>query len=92
MHVGLGCSRNESVKSDLSLTALIIHTCVLFLQCWNKWPKYLPYVFPVSERQHTQVHHVPGCAVVVAHQVEGHGNVGMAVIKAQIVLQQKVNK
>lgn len=46
----------------------------------------------MNERQHAQVHHVPGCAVVVAHQVEGHGNVGMAVIKAQIVLWQKKNE
>lgn len=44
-------------------------------------------MFPMNEREQTQVHHVPGRAVVVAHEVEGHGNVGMAVVKAQIVLQ-----
>lgn len=43
------------------------------------------HMFPMNERQRTQVHHVPRCAVVVAHEVQGHGHVGMAVIKAQIV-------
>lgn len=53
--------------------------------------KHSPHVFPMNERRHTQVHHVPRRAVVVAHKVEGHGNVGMAVIKTQIVLQQNTN-
>lgn len=42
----------------------------------------------MNERPQTQVHHVPRRAVVIAHQVEGHGDVGVAVIQTQIVLQQ----
>lgn len=53
----------------------------------SKTFRHLPHVFSINERQHTQVHHVPRCAVVVAHEVEGHGDVRMAVVKAQIVLQ-----
>lgn len=45
-------------------------------------------MFSMNEGQHTQVDHVPRRAVVVAHEVESHGDVGMAVIKAQVVLQQ----
>lgn len=51
--------------------------------------KHSPHVFSMNERQHTQVHHVPRRAVVVVHKVEGHGNVGMAVIKTKIVLLKK---
>lgn len=42
--------------------------------------KNLPHMFSVNKRQRTQFYHVPRRAVVVAHKVEGHGNVGMAVI------------
>lgn len=49
-------------------------------------------MFPVNERPRTQVHHVPRRAVVVAHEVEGHGNVGMAVVEAEIVLQRNRGK
>lgn len=48
--------------------------------------KHIPDMFPVNKRPHAQVHHVPRRAVVVAHQVEGHGDVRVAVIEAQIVL------
>lgn len=41
----------------------------------------------IDKRPDTQVHHVPRCAVVVAHEVEGHGHMGMAVVQAQIVLE-----
>lgn len=54
--------------------------------------KYSPHMFSMNKRQRTQVHHVPRRAVVVAHQVEGHSNVGMAVIKAQIVLQHNTKQ
>lgn len=46
----------------------------------------LRHVFPVYERPHTQVDHVPRRAVVVAHEVEGQGHVGVAVVHAQVVL------
>lgn len=45
-----------------------------------------PHVPSMNERPQTQVHHVPRCTVVIAHQVEGHGDVGVAVIQTQIVL------
>lgn len=38
------------------------------------------HMFSTNKRQRTQVAHVPRGAVVVVHKVEGHGNVGMAVI------------
>lgn len=44
--------------------------------------KHLPHVFPMKKRPHAQVHHVPRCVIVIAHQVEGHGNMGMAVVEA----------
>lgn len=49
-------------------------------------------MFPMNEREYTQVHHVPRCAVVIAHEVEGHGNMGMTVIEAQIMLQENREK
>lgn len=51
-------------------------------------PRDLRHVFPVYERPHTQVDHVPRRAVVVAHEVEGQGHVGVAVVHAQVVLPQ----
>lgn len=48
----------------------------------------LRHVLPMYKRPHTQVDHVPWCAVVVAHEVEGQGHVGVAVVQAQVVLQQ----
>lgn len=51
-------------------------------------PRDLRHVFPVYERPHTQVDHVPRRAVVVAHEVEGQGHVGVAVVQAQVVLQK----
>lgn len=52
----------------------------------------LRYVLPVYERPHTQVDHVPRRAIVVAHEVEGQGHVGVAVVQAQVVLQQIKHK
>ena len=40
----------------------------------------------MRETQQTELHHVPGCAVVIAHKVQRHGDVGVAVITAQVVL------
>lgn len=49
-------------------------------------------MLPINKRPDAQVDHVPGRAVVVAHEVEGHGNVGMAVVQTQIVLGHKRQK
>lgn len=35
-----------------------------------------------------QVDHVPGRSVVVTHEVKGQGHVGVAVITAEVVLQE----
>lgn len=43
----------------------------------------------IDKRPDAQVHHVPRRAVVVAHEVEGHGYMGMAVVQAQIVLEHQ---
>lgn len=43
---------------------------------------------PINEGPDAQVHHVPRGAVVVTHEVERHGNVGMAVVQTQIVLDE----
>lgn len=48
----------------------------------------LRHVLPMYERPHTQVDHVPRCAVVIAHEVEGQGHVRVAVVQAQVMLQQ----
>lgn len=54
----------------------------------------LPDVLSAQEHQEAELDHVPRRAVVVAHQVEGHRHVGVAVVTTQVVLnkKQKTNK
>lgn len=42
-------------------------------------------MFAVEEGEHAEIDHVPGCIVVIAHQVEGQGYVGVAIITAKVV-------
>ena len=48
----------------------------------------VPDVFAVEESQHTEFPHVPRGAVVVVHQVEGEGHMGVAVVTAEVMLQE----
>ena len=43
-------------------------------------------MFTVDEGQQAEIDHVPRGAVVVAHQVQRHGDMRVAVIAAQVML------
>lgn len=43
------------------------------------------HMFAMDERECAQIDHVPGCTVVIAHQVQSHCNMGVAIVKTEIV-------
>lgn len=43
-------------------------------------------MFPVDQSQKAQLDHVPWGAVLIAHQIQSHGHVGVAVVAAEVVL------
>lgn len=45
----------------------------------------------MDEHQYTQNYHVIVRFVVVVHQVQGHGNVGVTIITAEIVLKNQMD-
>lgn len=47
---------------------------------------HLPNVFAVDQNQQAKLDHVPWGAVLVAHQVQRHGHVGVAVVAAEVML------
>lgn len=46
----------------------------------------LPDVFSADKRQEAEVDHVPRGAVLVSHQIQSHGHMGVTVVTAQVVL------
>lgn len=43
-------------------------------------------MFAVDECEQAEVDHIPGGAIVIAHKIEGHSHMGMAVVTTQVVL------
>lgn len=53
---------------------------------WENLWVYLPDMFPVDESQEAELDHVPWGTVLIAHQVQSHGHVGVAVVTAEVML------
>lgn len=85
MEVGGGRSSRKTVAGRLyqhtrTPTNKVYHICDMCANDAAVGLQHSPDVLPVNERPDAQVHHVPGRAVVIAHEVEGHGHMGMAVV------------
>lgn len=43
-------------------------------------------MFPMDQSEEAEVDHVPRGAVFISHQIQSHGNVGVTVVTAEVVL------
>ncbi len=48
-----------------------------------------PDVSAMNEREQADVHHIPRGAVIIAHEVQCHGNMRVTVVTTKVVLEGK---
>ena len=52
----------------------------------------LPGEFAINKHVKSQLNHVPGRRPVILHQIQRHGNMGVTVVTAKVVLKKGKNK